>query len=150
MAFNNRQNEKRNKPTRIPVSGIRDIMTVLGKDPAFEYRFVVDKMERGARMMRFERGGWTYARTDDLPGGISVGEESVYKSKDHGSIVRFPSGEGIFSYLMKIKKERYNEDQAAKADAIDEVEQTIIGTGRPDGVENEGQYGGVKISRKRA
>ena len=92
MAFNNRQNEKRNKPTRIPVSGIRDIMTVLGKDPAFEYRFVVDKMERGARMMRFERGGWTYARTDDLPGGISVGEESVYKSKDHGSIVRFPSG----------------------------------------------------------
>ena len=100
--------------------------------------------------MRFERGGWTYARQDDMPGGISVGEESVYKSKKNGSIIRFPSGEGLFSYLMKIKKEWYDEDQAAKAQAIDDVEQTIIGTGRPDGEENEGQYGSVKIERKRA
>ncbi len=150
MPANNRHNETQNKPNRIPVSGIRDIMTVLGKDPHFVYRFVVDKMERGARMMRFERGGWTYARIDDLHGGITVGEESVYKSKDHGSIVRFPSGEGLFSYLMKIKKEWYDEDQAAKAAAIDEVEQTIIGTGRPDGEENKGQYGSVKISREKA
>ena len=150
MSFNNRDNETENKPNRIPVSGLRDIMTVLGKDENFAYRFVVDKMERGARMMRFERGGWTYARQDDLPGGISVGEESVYKTKKHGSIVRFPSGEGYFSYLMKIKKEWYDEDQAAKANAINEVEQTIIGTGRPDGEENHGQYGSVKITRDRA
>ena len=150
MAFNNRKNEKENKPGRIPVSGIRDIMTVLGKDENFAYRFVVDKMERGARMMRFERGGWTYARQDDMPGGISVGEESVYKTEDHGSIIRFPSGEGYFSYLMKIRKDWYDEDQAAKAKQIDEVENTIIGTGRPDGEENQGQYGSVKLSRDRA
>lgn len=150
MAFNNRQNDKGNKPTRIPVSGVRDIMTVLGKDPDFEYRFVLDKQERGARMMRFDRGGWTFARNDDLHGGISVGEESVYKSKNDGSIIRYPTGEGFFSYLMKIKKEWYDEDQAAKADAIDATEATIIRAGRPDGEENEGQYGTVKIERQRA
>jgi len=150
MAFNNREKDNENKPTRIPVSGIRDIMTVLGKDPAFEYRFVLDKAERGARMMRFDRGGWTFARHDDLPGGITVGEESVYKSKSEGSIVRFPTGEGHFSYLMKIKKEWYDADQAAKADAINAVEETIIRAGRPDGESNEGQYGSVKISREKA
>ncbi len=149
MAFDNRENE-RNKPTRIPVSGIRDIMTVLGKDPNFEYRFVLDKIEGGARIMRFNRGGWTFARNDDMPGGITVGTESVYKSKKDGSIVRFPTGEGYFSYLMKIKKEWYDEDQAAKADAIDAVEETIIRAGRPDGEENKGQYGSVKISREKA
>lgn len=150
MAFDNRQKDKQNKPKRIPVSGIRDIMTVLGKDENFSYRFVVDKMEKGARMMRFERGGWTYARQDDMPGGIQVGDESVYKSKTEGSIIRFPSGEGLFSYLMKIRRDWFDADQAAKAEAIDAVELSIIGTGRPDGEENEGQYGSVKISRERA
>lgn len=149
MAFDNRHKDKGNKPTRIPVSGIRDIMTVLGKDPNFVYRFVLDKVEGGARIMRFDRGGWTFARMDDLPGGISVGEESVYKSKNDGSIIRFPTGEGFFSYLMKIKKSWFKEDQAAKAEAIDAVEETIIRAGRPDGEENKGQYGKVKISREK-
>ena len=149
MSDDNRKNEI-NKPTRIPVSGIRDIMTVLGKDPHFQYRFVLDKTEGGARIMRFDRGGWTFARMDDLPGGISVGTESVYKSKTDGSLVRFPTGEGYFSYLMKIKKEWFDEDQLAKLDAIDATEKSIIEAGRPDGEENKGQYGEVKIERERA
>lgn len=148
---NNRadRNSEQNKPERIPVSGIRDIMTVLNKDPNFAYRFVLDKDEAGSRIMRFKRGWWDFARADDFE-GVSVGSESVYKSKQDGSIVRFPSGEGHFSYLMKIEKKYYDEDQQAKWNKIDEVEQTITRTGTtPDGEAIEGKYGSVKISRTR-
>ena len=140
----NRNNE--NKMERIPVSGLRDIMTVLGKDPNFAYRWVVDEDEKGSRILRFKRGGWEFARNDDQPGGVQVGSESVYKSRSEGSIIREHSGAGRFSYLMKIRKEFYDEDQAAKAKEIDEVEETIVGTGSSEGTEF-GQYGSIKIER---
>lgn len=133
------------KQTRVPVSGLRDILTVYGKDPTKKYRFVQDKGDNGMRIQNFKRGGWEFT---DASGGIKVGQESVYKSeRTTGSIVRYPSGEGYYSYLMEINKEWYDEDQAAKAEAIDELEETISGKRSSD--DNKlGQYGDVSIERK--
>ena len=48
----NRQDE--NKPERVPVDGMRDIMTVRGKDPAFKYRWVADTDEKGSRIWKYK------------------------------------------------------------------------------------------------
>lgn len=141
----NRENE--NKPDRIPVGGHRDIMTVYGKDESYEYRWVEDKSDAGSRILRFKRGGWEFVSADprDSSGGVIVGEENVYSSEQNGSIVRLPTGGANYSYLMRIKKEWYDEDQVAKQDKIDMVEDAIRRTGTSEG-EDFGQYGNVAIS----
>ena len=140
-----------NKPNRVPVSGIRDILTVYGKDDRFKYRFVDDVDEKGMRIMRFTRGGWTFTEGGEHS-DIVVGEECVYKTRDGSSIIRFPSGQGRFSYLMQIPREIWDSDQKAKQDEIDEVEATIT---RPIAMQSainaeasgSGQYGKVTINR---
>jgi hypothetical protein len=143
--------ETQNKPRRVPVSGLRDILTVHGKDPDKVYRFVKDAEEGGSRIMQFKRAGYEF--TDGSNNGtITVGEECVYKSrKSNGTIVRHPveankHGAPQYLYLMEIKKEWYDEDQAKKAEAVDELERTITAKQNPDSNEL-GQYGTVKINR---
>ena len=100
--------------------------------------------------MQFKRGGYEFTDGSDM-GCITVGSECVYKSrKSNGTIVRHPieankHGHPQFLYLMEIKKEYYDEDQAAKQDAIDETERTITNQQNPDS-NDLGQYGKVKIS----
>ena len=135
-----------NKPRRVPVGGQRDILSVFGKSDEFEYRFVKDKVENGSRIQRFIRGGYDFTRTGK-DSQIIIGEEAVYKSKHgRGSIIRYPAGGEEFLYLMEIRKEYYEEDQATKMDSINELESNIIG--KKTSEDNElGQYGSVKLSR---
>lgn len=132
-----------NKPKRVPVSGLRDIMTVTNQDPAFVYRWVQDTGEAGGKVLKYKRGGYDFARTDSGE-THTVGDDAVYRSESNGSIIRLPTGGGQYSYLMRIPREYYEEDQAAKNEKIDALESTITGTGHPDG-EDFGQYGEVKF-----
>jgi len=129
--------DKSNKLDRVPVSGLRDILTVEGKDPKYHYHWVVDTDERGGRIMKFKRGGYDLVPASD----VEIGQDSVYKSKQDGSLVRMPTGGGKHSYLMKIKQEWYEQDQKAAQEAIAETEQSMT---RPDTAEG-GQYGSIKI-----
>lgn len=135
-----------NKPRRVPVSGLRDILNVMGKDPEFVYRFVEDVDENGTKIQAYIRGGYELTQVGKNS-NVIVGEEAVYKSKrkEGGSIVRYPSGSnGKSLYLMQIKKEWHEEDQAAKMEHIDEVESLI--KGKKTSEDNElGQYGKVTI-----
>ena len=146
----NRQTE--NKPRRVPVSGLRDILAVYGKDPAKEYRFVKAGNEGSMRIATFKRGGWEFTQAGDH-GNITVGDECVYKSeKSNGSVVRYPvesdkHGQPQWLWLMEIPKEWYDEDQKSKSNEIDKLESTI--TGKRSSDDNElGQYGEVKVQRK--
>ena len=150
MAIDNRAHNRQNdnKPMRVPVSGMRDIMTVLNKEEGYEYRWVTDIDEKGSRIYKYKRGGWEMSPLINSEGEIIVGEEAVFRTENKEDIIRLHVGAGQFSYLMRIKKEYYDEDQRAKAAEIDEVEATIAGTGSSTG-ENFGQYGSVKIGKHR-
>ena len=128
------------RPPRVPVSGNRDILTISGKDPAFEYRWILDAAESGQRILKFQNAWWDLVKSDD--GQHTVGQDMVYKSDNVGSIIRVPAGSGKFYYLMRIQKEYYEADQKAKQVDISEREQAITQTDSDDG-----QYGEVKISR---
>lgn len=141
--------ENSNKPKRVPVGGIRDIMTVYGKDPNYKYYWVKDKNEDGSRIMRFKRGGYEFVRQENDRNEYVIGEEAVYKSKHNGSIIRLPTGEGMFSYLMRIPMEYHLEDKAAKAQALLDTEESITNQGSSHGKEanEDGVYGSVKLNR---
>jgi len=130
------------RPERIPVSGQRDILTVRGKDNDYVYRWIKDEQEQGQRILKFKNAGYVFVDEKD---GLEVGQNHVYKSKNVGSLIRVPAGQGEFLYLMKQRKEFYTEDQAAKQDQILDTERQLSkNIGKNADVES-GSYGSVSI-----
>lgn len=104
------------RPVRVPVSG-RNILTVKGKDPGFEYRVVNDE---GDRVERFREGGYEFVRTDS----VKVGDNRVSVPSSEGSVKQVSVGQGLKGYVMRIKKDWYDEDQTSKQQRVNELEAT--------------------------
>jgi len=88
------------------------------KDPNFHYRIVNDT---GSRIHAFQQAGYELVTDDD----IVVGESRVSSAGELGSAKRIISNDGTTSFLMRIKKEYYDEDQKVKQDRIDELERSM-------------------------
>jgi hypothetical protein len=88
------------------------------KDPDFEYRFVNDT---GSRVTNFQSAGYELVQDES----IVVGDSRVFDPSDLGSAKCVTSNDGTKSYLMRIKKEWYKEDQTAKQSQIDETEKAM-------------------------
>ena len=123
---------------RVPVSGDRDILTIKNQDPNYHYRWVLDRDERGTRIMKFLRAGYDFVRYDE---GIEVGDDMVYASDNVGTIVRYANSDGRFLFLMKIPMEFHEDDLEIKHQEIDEIEESIKNP------KIEGKYGSVKIGK---
>ena len=121
------------RPERIPVSGNRDILAVQNQDPAYIYRWVNDVDDR---LYRFEQGGW-----EKLYGDIKVGQVSADSSKGASSIITKNVGAGRTAYLMRIRREWYEEDQSTKSKQIAEMEKAMLAKER----NSEGRYGSVSV-----
>lgn len=94
----------------------RGPQSILGeKDPNYEYRFVNDT---GSRIHNFQQAGYELVTDEEL----TVGDSRIQDPSSSGSGKRVISNDGTTSYLMKIKKEWYTEDQEAKAKMLDEQE----------------------------
>ena len=106
------------------------------KDPAFHYRFVNDT---GSRISNFKAAGYEFVDDTEL----SVGDSRVSDSGELGSGKRVISNDGTVSYLMRIKKEFYDEDQAAKASQVDEQESAMTADA------SKGMYGKVDLNEGR-
>jgi len=128
---------------RVPVSGNRDILTVHGKDPNYMYRWVLDSKETGQRIWKFKQAGYDHVTSDE----VQVGDMMVYKSDNVGSIVRHPAGKENYLYLMKIRKEWYEEDQAAKMEDLAMSEKEHMR--ERDTESDDGMYGGGRLQRGR-
>lgn len=125
---------KSERPKRTPVGGKRDILTVSNKDPNYEYRWVNDTP---GRIQRFIDGGWEVVNHE-----ADVGSKVVDKGTRLGSAVTKSVGGTITAVLMRINKEWYDEDQAAKQGNIDALEATMK-------QKSEADYGSLKIARQR-
>ncbi len=123
---------KQTRTRRTPINGSRSILGVKGKDPAYSYRIVNDV---GDRINEFlERG---YEVVSDS--GVTVGDKRVAKPSQEGSAVKISVGQGTQAFLMRIKKEWYDEDNAAKNARVDALENQMKAETRQDG-----NYGYIK------
>lgn len=104
------------------------------KDPNFEYRFVNDT---GSRLHVFQQAGWELVTDTD----ITVGDARVSDASDLGSGKRVISNDGTMSFLMRIKKEWYDEDQKNKSAEVSEQEAAMKSKA------SQGMYGSVKLTR---
>jgi len=103
------------------------------KDPNFVYRFVNDT---GSRVSNFQQAGYEVVQDTEL----LVGDSRVFDPSDIGSGKKVTSNDGTVSYLMRIKKEWFDEDQAKKDAYTKETEATMKKEA------SQGMYGSIKTS----
>ena len=119
---------------RIPIHEARNILTV-NTPEGYVDRWVLDHPK--GRIQRFIQAGYRHVSDPEL----QVGDESIDGDRAPGDAVAKPEGKsGNMLYLMRISKELYDEDQAAKQRVIDESEQELYKQ-----VEKPGHYGSLKI-----
>jgi len=118
---------------RTPV-GQRNILTVAGKDPNFEYRFVNDS---GDRVQEFLDNGWEAVPADK----VRIGDKRMNSSTSPGTNAVASVGQGMKAHLLRIRKEWWEEDQAAKQAIVNQSEEAM----REKAL--DGTYGKFEISR---
>ena len=123
------------RPKRIAV-GLRPKLSVEGKDPNFEYRIVNDTP---GRIAMFKQGGWELCTNTEVDTGSFRADEAAELGSLAYMIV--DGGTGLKGYVMKIKKEYYEEFMQEFEDEVRRTEETL----RPN--TNDGGYGSINIDR---
>lgn len=119
--------------TRTPV-GTRNLLTVKGKDPNYNYRIVNDV---DGRIAQFQEAGY-----EIVPRGtVEVGDKRASAGTPVGTAAHFSVGGGQKAVLMRQRKEWYEEDQRAKAEFVDAQEASIKQKAL------DGTYGKLEIKR---
>jgi len=119
---------------RTSINGTRNKLTVRGKDPDYEYRFVLDV---DGRVEDLQSRGYTIVEND----GIEVGDKRVGTATTIGSTVTTPSGDGRKLVLMRQKKEYYEEDKKFKEAEVNKTEEQLRNSA------SSGLTGSIKLSR---
>lgn len=118
---------------RIPV-GTRNILTVDGKDPNYHYRIINDTADR---VQQFLDAGYEIVDAKNH----KIGDKRAGQATPEGSVAQISLGQGDKGYLVRIKKEWYEEDQAAKQAKVQAIEDTTKQKAL------NGTYGKLDISR---
>jgi hypothetical protein len=121
------------RPQRVPV-GTRNVLTVAGKDPNYEYRIINDS---GDRVQEFLDAGYELVERDS----VRVGDKRVGTASAEGSKAQLSVGQGMKGFVVRIKKEWYQEDQARKQAHVNELESATKAKAL------DGTYGKLDITR---
>lgn len=123
----------RGRTRRTPI-GQRNVLTVTGKDPNYVYRIVNDS---GDRIQEMADAGYELVEANS----VRVGDKRVNTASAEGTVSQISVGQGQKAMVMRIKKEWYEEDQRAKAEQVDKLEDAT----RAEAL--SGTYGKLEISR---
>lgn len=98
--------------------GQRNVLSVEGKDPEYEYRIVNDS---GDRVLRLQEQDWEICEASELQiGDRRLG--STTSTGTTGSKAEVSVGGGMKGYAMKKRKIWHEEDQAAKQEYVNATE----------------------------
>ena len=118
---------------RVPV-GTRNVLTVAGKEPGYEYRIINDS---GDRVQEFLDAGYEIVDKDS----VRVGDKRVNSSSSEGSVKQISVGQGQKGFVVRIRKEWYDEDQLKKQRQVNELERATKEKAL------DGTYGKLEITR---
>jgi hypothetical protein len=123
----------RGRVQRTPV-GTRNVLTVAGKEAGYEYRIINDS---GDRVQEFLDAGYEIVSNDS----VRVGDKRVNAATAEGSKAQLSVGQGQKAFVVRIKKEWYDEDQARKQAHVNEMEAATKAKAL------DGTYGKLEITR---
>jgi hypothetical protein len=105
------------RTTRVPVTE-RNILTVKGREPGYVYRVVNDT---GDRVQQLQDAGYEFVDAST----VQVGDKRINSTSPEGTHAQVSVGAGTKGFVMRIKQEWYDEDQAAKQARVNQLEETI-------------------------
>jgi hypothetical protein len=125
--------------TRVPLGGFTGPLALREEnmDPSMKYVWPLDDSEDGSKIERRLQAGYEFCSPKE---NLVAGSTSVYATRQSGSIIRIPAGQGKYHYLMKIPLEWYEDDQKAKAARVTATEQSLHNQAKKDGF-----FGGLQI-----
>ena len=134
----NEQNTRRSRDNteqraeRVPLGIKRSKLEVKDQDPAYMYRWINDV---GGRVLDAQNGGYEFV-TDAKVGEGDIANRNASAGNRVSRVVGTTDrGNAITAYLMRIRKEFYQDDQAAKKRQLDELDKALkAGQSKP--VEN--------------
>ena len=112
---------KKRETTRRPRMGARLKLEVRDKDPNYVYRWFNDD---GGRINEAVECGWEYVFKEDVKLDTSGGKPGL-GSVASLSVDKHADGSPKSAYLLRIRKEWYDEDQIEKQKETDLVDQSI-------------------------
>lgn len=124
------------RPTRVPINGLRDIMNVRGQEPGWHYCWVNED-----NCPRYELGGYEFVSHE-----VIVGDRKIDSASMIGGKVAKAVGNGVTAYLMRCPQEVFEEEQRLINERTDATEQSLRENLNAGG---DGRYGKVEIGRGR-
>jgi hypothetical protein len=118
---------------RTPV-GRRNVLTLSGKEPGYEYRYVNDI---GDRVQQFLDAGYELVEAKD----VQIGDTRIGRPSGEGSKAQASVGNGVKAFAMRIREDWYAEDQAAKQAHVKAIEDATKEKAL------DGTYGKLEISK---
>lgn len=119
---------------RTPI-GQRNVLTITGKEPGYEYRVVNDV---GDRVQEFLDNGWEVVKAST----VRVGDKRLGNPTAEGSAAKASVGNNVQAMILRIKDEYYQEDQAAKQAYVAKTEEAMKGEAQ------NGTYGKLDLNAK--
>ena len=124
---------------RTAVGGLRNKLKIRGKlDPAYEYRIAND-IDNGSRIAQLIDEDWEIVEKKSIE---DVGDKRVDKPTSEGTPVKISVGLGTQAYLMRKRKEWYDDDKNHEQELIKIKEQQTLQ--KPDGTYGEFRPGKVE------
>lgn len=121
------------RPSRTPIHGLRDVLTVRGQEAGWHYCWVADYL-----LDRFIAAAYEFVNHD-----IIVGDRKLDKASQIDGKYAMKTGENSI-YLMRLPEELYKQDTAELEARIDESEKALRQSSKGDG-----RYGSVDLYRGR-
>jgi hypothetical protein len=118
---------------RTPINA-RNVLTLSDMDPGYSYRFVNDT---GDRVQAFLDNGW-----EKVPAKtVRVGDKRLGSPSTEGTDATASVGQGMKAYVLRIRKDWYEDDQAAKQAKVNATEEAT----RQQAL--DGTYGKLEVTR---
>ena len=120
------------RPKRVPINGIRDILAVQGKEPGWHYCWVPEHL-----VAKYEAAHYDYVTHE-----VIVGDRKINAGTQMGSKVSIPVGNGQTGFLMRCTEEDHASEMDYIAEETDRQESAMR-----DASKESGRYGQINIGR---
>lgn len=120
---------------RTSINGTRNVLNISGKEPGWSYRVVNDV---GDRIEQLKEIG--YEIVEDSK--VQVGDRRIANPTKEGSPVKVSVGGGVQGYVMRIRQEWKDEDQAKKDAYVDKIEQGLVRDAK-----EQSDYGKITVGK---
>lgn len=127
------------RPSRIPIHGKRDKLSVRGTEKGWHYCWVNDD---GGNVDRYVDGGYEFVTHE-----VVIGDKKINTASQIGGKVSLKVGNGLTGFLMRIPEEYHQEDMDLLHQEIEDKEASMK---QHLNSRQNGQYGHVSIETRKS